>query len=94
MILQLISIRPFKSMYSNTTVKKLRFRDLESRLVFNGYLDPKNPELFNTVFPMLRIGAHYVGYTRTGKMSINMSKFTLAAVQPELFEQTEFDLGI
>ena len=74
MILELKSIRPMKSMYSEETVKRLRFKDLESGLIFNGYLSPANPTVFNQVFPTLKVGAHYVGYTWPKRMSINMSK--------------------
>lgn len=87
MILELKSIRPMKSMYSETTVKRLRFKDLESGLIFNGYLSPSNPVLFNQVFPTLKVGAHYIGYTWPKRMSIDMSKLTLAAVQPIIPEQ-------
>lgn len=94
MILKLLSIRPFKSLYSDTPIKKLRFTDLESKLSFSGYLNPKHAELYNTVFPTLRVGAHYIGYTHMGKRSINMGKLTLSAVQPEIFEQTALDLNL
>ena len=94
MILKLISVKPMKSLYSEGTVKQLRFRDLESKLIFNGYLSPSNPQIYNSIKPILKIGAHYVGYTWPKRMSIDMKNLTLAAVQPEIFEQTQLDLGI
>lgn len=88
MILELKSVRPMKSMYNPGTIKKLVFKDTKTKQTYNGYLDPKNPELYNTLFPMLKIGAHYVGYTWPNRPSINLSKLTLAAVQPIVYEQT------
>lgn len=87
MILELKSIKPMQSIYGDTVVKRLKFKDLESGLTFNGYLNPKNPALYNKVFPTLKVGAHYVGYTWPKRMSIDMSKLTLAAVQPVIPEQ-------
>ena len=92
MIIQLISLRPFKSMYSNGSIKRLQFRDIETKVTYTGYLDPKNAELFNTVFPTLKVGALYVGYTHPKRQSINMRKLTLSAVQPVISVQLAFDL--
>lgn len=94
MILKLIAVKPMKSLYSGGKIKEVHFRDLESKLIFKGYLSPANPELYNTISPILKIGAHYIGYTWPKRMSLDMKNLTLAAVQPEIFEQTQLDLGI
>lgn len=88
MILELKSIKQMKSHFSSTSILKLRFKDLETKQFYNGYLNPKTPELYNTIQPILRIGAHYIGYTWQNRPSLDMRKLTLAAVQPVIYEQT------
>ena len=87
MILELISIKEKESKYTNAMIKHLRFRDIHTGKFHMGYLDPGAPVVYNTILPILRLKAHYIGYTWPNRNSLDMKQLTLAAVQPVVHEQ-------